>query len=74
MTEADAVEMLHQISTFYLVGSVIATSLVQVIPPPTEIGWKPYVVLYNTILRFSVAKRPNAPGEVKEPRNESKSG
>lgn len=41
-------------AVFYAGASAVATLLIQFMPTPQEIAWKPYVIFYNTVQRLSV--------------------
>ena len=56
-SEEYILEAVHWFSTGFLTASLVASKLIQVIPTPSEISWKPYVVIYNTVQRLSVAAR-----------------
>ena len=47
-----------QAAIIYAGCSLVATLLVQFIPTPQEIQWKPYVILFNTLQRLSIHRRP----------------
>lgn len=49
-------DLIQWLGTFYMSASAIATALIQFIPTPKEITWKPYVIFYNTVQRLSVIR------------------
>lgn len=50
-------EVIHWTGTAYLLGSIVASTLVRFVPPPEEIRWRPYAVFYNTLQRLSAGRR-----------------
>lgn len=50
-------ETLHVFSEGYFGASMVSSLLVQVLPRPAEVNWKPYTIAFNTLQRLSVHRR-----------------
>ena len=48
------VEFLQTFSYWYTAASTVATVLVMILPPPMDIEWKPYTIVFGMIQRLSI--------------------